>query len=332
MDYLPISLNIKNASCLVIGGGNIALRKSKQLLSACAKVTVVAPDFHADLLQLEMVGSIRLVYSEYRSEQVVGQILVIAATDDPLINQQVHSDAESQGVLVNVVDQPELCRFIVPSIIDRSPLTVAISTGGSGPVFARMLREKLEWLIPANIGAFLTRVNSDRPLVAEHYPELPARRSFWESFFERELSWSTSQNLSTSNNQELNLKYQLFESEIQNRQAQLALIDFGRRDINDLSVAAIRQLQKVDHLYVSQENYRLIKDLVRRDADIHFIEKNLSEYVQVSALIEELNDKHSRTVIMNGGHLFEQCKAKLDRLLATNKKIEYVRIGIAKYP
>lgn len=345
MDYLPISLNIKARHCLVVGGGNIAIRKARQLLSAGAEVTVVAPEFHSDFLQQQSEGLINLIYSEYEREHLHGKLLVIAATDSTEINKQVHDDAESAGILVNVVDQPDLCRFIVPSIVDRTPLTIAISTGGSGPVFARMLREKLEWLIPDNIGEFLTRVNNDRAKVAEKFPEMSERRDFWERFFERELSWSTSENLSQSNKKSLNLDYQLFQTVHPNNDShdqathseQLALIDFGRGQVDDLSVSIITQLQKVDNLYVSQTNYQLLKDLIRRDADIHILDHTLCDYSDASCLLEDIvenierSKQQGRSVVINDGHLFQQLDKKLSSLILNKNQINYTRIAIAKY-
>ena len=347
MDYLPINLNIRARSCLVVGGGNIAIRKARQLLSAGAEVTAVAPDFHPDFIQHQSQGEIELIHAEYRVELLQGKLLVIAATDNFEINQQVHDDAEAAGVLANVVDQPKLCRFIVPSIVDRTPLTVAISTGGSGPVFARMLREKLEWLIPDNIGEFLTKVNQDRPLVADRFPEMSERREFWERFFERELGWNTVGNLSDSNHAQLNLDYQLFESESQSKQSEIALIDFGRSNINDLSVSIINQLQKVDDLYITQVNYQKLKDLIRRDADIHILDHCLSDYSDINCLLDDIlvkqepaeqqsshqqfSSQQNRSVVINDGHLFEQLDKKLSLLIRERKQIKYTRIAIAKY-
>jgi len=345
MDYLPISLNVKARNCLVVGGGNIAIRKARQLIGAGAYVTVVAPEFHPDFIQQQTEGLINLIHSEYDIEQMRGMLLVIAATDRIEINRQVHDDAESAGILVNVVDQPDLCRFIVPSIVDRTPLTIAISTGGSGPVFARMLREKLEWLIPDNIGEFLTRVNNDRAKVAEKFPEMSERRDFWERFFERELGWSTSENLSRSNKKSLNLDYQLFQTVQPNNDShdqathseQLALIDFGRGQVDDLSVSIITQLQKVDNLYISQTNYQLLKDLIRRDADIHILDHTLCDYSDASCLLEdiveniELSKQQGRSVVINDGHLFQQLDKKLSSLILNKNQINYTRIAIAKY-
>lgn len=337
MDYLPISLNIKARNCLVVGGGNIAIRKARQLISAGAHVTAVAPEFHPDFIQQQSKGLINLIYSEYELEQLQGKLLVIAATDSTEINTQVHHDAESAGILVNVVDQPDLCRFIVPSIVDRTPLTVAISTGGSGPVFARMLREKLEWLVPDNIGEFLTKVNQDRPAVADKFPEMAERRDFWEKFFERELGWNTINNLSETNNTHLNLDYQLFQSELQTKQPEIALIDFGRTNIHDLSVSIINQLQKVDNLYITQASYRKLKDLIRRDADIHILNHSLSDYSDINCLVDDIIGSHEqppqqgRSVVVNEGHLFELLDKKLSALLLNRKQIEYTRITIAKY-
>ncbi len=337
MDYLPISLNMKARDCLVVGGGNIAIRKARQLLSAGANVTAVAPEFHSDFSKQESKGRIKLIRSEYLVEHLTGMLLVVAATDDAAINQQVHQDAESAGVLVNVVDQPDLCRFIVPSIVDRSPLTVAISTGGSGPVFARMLREKLEWIIPDNIGAFLAKVNQDRSVVADKFPEMEKRRAFWEKFFERELGWNTLGNLVDATKTPLNLDYQLFQSEAQTKQAEITLIDFGRANINDLSVSIINQLQKVDNLYITQNNYQLLKDLIRRDADIHILDHTLCDYSDVSCWLDdivkvlELPEQRGRSVVINDGHLFEQLDKKLSSLILDKKQIKYTRIAIAKY-
>ncbi len=345
MDYLPISLNVRARNCLVVGGGNIAIRKARQLIGAGAYVTAVAPEFHPDFIQQQTEGLINLIHSEYDIEQMRGMLLVIAATDRIEINRQVHDDAESAGILVNVVDQPDLCRFIVPSIVDRTPLTIAISTGGSGPVFARMLREKLEWLIPDNIGEFLTRVNNDRAKVAEKFPDMSERRDFWERFFERELGWSTSENLSRSNKNSLNLDYQLFQTVQPNNDShdqathseQLALIDFGRGQVDDLSVSIVTQLQKVDNLYISQTNYQLLKDLIRRDADIHILDHTLCDYSDASCLLEdiveniELSKQQGRSVVINDGHLFQQLDKKLSSLILNKNQINYTRIAIAKY-
>jgi uroporphyrin-III C-methyltransferase / precorrin-2 dehydrogenase / sirohydrochlorin ferrochelatase len=331
MDYLPISLNVKARNCLVVGGGNIAIRKARQLISAGATVTAVAPDFHPDFIQQQSEGLINLIHSQYNLEQLQDKLLVIAATDNSKINKQVHHDAESAGILVNVVDQPELCRFIVPSIVDRTPLTIAISTGGSGPVFARMLREKLEWLLPDNIGEFLAKVNADRSRVAEKWPDMPERREFWERFFERELGWNTAYNVSNSNNETLNLDYQLFQSEQPTSQAHLALIDFGRANINDLSVSIIAELQKVDNLYISQTNYQKLKDFIRRDADIHVLQSALSDHTEVNNLISGLSLAKGRSVVLNEGHLFEQFDSELSDLISKQQALNYTRLGIAKY-
>ena len=321
MNFLPISLNIQDRNCLVVGGGNIAIRKSRQLLSAGAIVTVVAPEFHSDFIQQAAEGLIELIYSEYSAEQLAGMQLVIAATDNTETNRQVHCDAELACVLVNVVDQPKLCRFIVPSIIDRKPLSIAISTGGSGPVFARMLREKLEWLIPENIGEFLEKVNKDRTTVAQKHPDMS----------ERELGWKTADNLSNSNKSLLNLEYQLYQTDKLPRIAKLILIDFGRADISDLSVSMITQLQKVDNLYISQKSYRQLKNLIRRDADIHILDKTLLELAEVTELLDSHTLKDTRTVVLNEGHLFEQFEAEISSLMTEKKPLEYVRLGIAKY-
>lgn len=323
MDYLPISLSIENKPCLVVGGGNIALRKAKQLLVAGAHLTVIAKDFHTEFsLLLEQAnqavekpeasfsghkpnstcgeklssnihgnqsnnavpttkrGSITLLKRAYIPDDVKAKLIVIAATNNLKVNQQVFNDAERLGVLVNVVDQPQLCRFITPSVIDRTPLTIAISSGGSGPVLARMLREKIEWWLPSNIGTFLSKINRLRPEVSNQLPSLQQRKRFWEKLFEAVLGWNTLENVADSSTNEnltnggsLN-SYADLESIANSSTSHdvntsfMTFVDFGSANLAGLTVAAINALRKADRVYLSSRNYTLLQNLIRRDADI----------------------------------------------------------------
>src|SRR3970040_2446537 len=133
MDFLPIFLNVREQPCLVVGGGEVAARKSALLQRAGARVTVLAPAL-------------------FRDENLDGFVLAIAATGDDAVNRAVATAARARRIPVNVVDQPALCSFILPSIIERAPLVVAVSSGGGSPVLARLVRARLETLIPAGYG------------------------------------------------------------------------------------------------------------------------------------------------------------------------------------
>ena len=143
MDYYPIYLKLTGKPCVVVGGGNVATRKIATLIDAGASVSVVSLSISSEIAGWIDTGAITSYrQGEYQASDLSGQLLVIAATPSSIVNQQVFDDAEQVGVLANVVDTPELCRFILPSIVDRSPLMIAISSGGAAPVLARTARQK----------------------------------------------------------------------------------------------------------------------------------------------------------------------------------------------
>ena len=149
MEVLPVFLKIKGRPCLVVGGGKVAARKVALLRRAGADITVVAPVFCDELLALREAGDITFHHREFSDSDLSDFVLVIAATDDRIVNQRVYDLAGMQNIPVNVVDNPGQSSFIVPSIIDRSPVQVAVSTGGASPVLARLLRARLESFIPS---------------------------------------------------------------------------------------------------------------------------------------------------------------------------------------
>lgn len=139
--YYPIFLNIQDKKCVVVGGGNVAWRKVCSLKEAGAKVTVVSPDFCPEL---EGETGVERIQQKYDTAILKGAALVIASTDDGVVNKKVYRDAIESGILVNVVDKPELCSFIVPASVMRGNLCISISTGGASPALARNIRENLE--------------------------------------------------------------------------------------------------------------------------------------------------------------------------------------------
>ena len=144
MSYYPIFLELKGLPCLVVGGGQVAARKVEGLLAAGARVTVVSPSLDPDLAKLKSERRLVHVDRHYQHVDFKGYALVIAATDDATTNEHVAADARQSGILVNVVDKPALCDFIVPSVVRRGDVVLAISTGGLSPALARWLRQEME--------------------------------------------------------------------------------------------------------------------------------------------------------------------------------------------
>ena len=180
MAHYPINLDLRNRRCLVIGGGSVAERKVEILLEFGAEVTVVAPEITPPLSQLVSSNSIRHLAASYSSDlsdlsDLSDYALVFAATDDREVNKRVSADCQSRGILVNVVDDPELCTFFVPAIVRRENLIISISTSGSSPAMARWLRERLEATLGPEYGQLADVLGRLRSEVKAKYPD-PADR------------------------------------------------------------------------------------------------------------------------------------------------------------
>ena len=148
MDHLPVFINLRQKPCLVVGGGDIALRKVNLLLKAQAKIKCISPEFCNGLIELSRENALDLIEKRFESSDIDNQSVIIAATDDDKTNAMVSSMAHESGIPINVVDSPDLSSFIMPSIVDRSPIVIAISSAGKAPVLARIIRAKLETIIP----------------------------------------------------------------------------------------------------------------------------------------------------------------------------------------
>ena len=162
MDLLPIFLNVKSKKCVVVGGGEVAFRKATLLLRAGADLNIVAPVFSDELNKLCVDRDCTITIREFDEADINNAILVVAATDDLKSNERISVIASKLNIPVNVVDQPHLCSFIMPSIVDRSPIVVAISSGGSSPILTRKLKELNEAMIPGRIDKLAELLGSFR--------------------------------------------------------------------------------------------------------------------------------------------------------------------------
>jgi len=176
-DYYMACLNLRGRRCVVVGGGSVGLEKAKGLLACGAEVTVVSPDLHDELPALGVAWRRR----RYRSGDVDGAFLVIAATSDRSVNERVHRDAEARGMLCNVADVPDLCNFILPAVHREGPIAVAVSTGGASPALAKRIRNEVAEIVTPEHAALARKLEELRPWVKEHYRSYEERREFFES-------------------------------------------------------------------------------------------------------------------------------------------------------
>jgi precorrin-2 dehydrogenase/sirohydrochlorin ferrochelatase len=187
MRYYPIHLDVKNRNCLIVGGGAVGTRKVNTLLECGAHVTVVSPDPTPHLTQLASKGSITLKKRAYRSDDLAGMFLVIGATDDETLNLQISEDAERAQTLCNIADRPEVCNFILPSIVRQGDLVITISTSGKSPALAKHLRQKLETQFGREYADFLALMGAVRQKLLSQAHEPEAHKALFNQLIDSDL-------------------------------------------------------------------------------------------------------------------------------------------------
>ena len=306
MDFLPIFMNVKGENCLVIGGGKIASRKVFMLLRAGASVSVVSPELCQDLTIRKDEGEITHIDREFEDADLEGCKVVIAATNNEKVNSHVSQLAKAKGIPVNVVDAPDLCSFIVPSIIDRNPVQIAISTGGASPVLARLLRSRLETFIPAAYGRLATLVESYREKVKAKFSNTDEIRTFWEGILEGPVA----DNLIAGKDK---LARELLETAVKNAEApaergEVYLVGAGPGDPDLLTFRALRLMQQADVVVYDRLVSQGILDLVRRDAEMIYAGKERNKHTlpqeSINALLVRLAQEGKKVLRLKGGDPF----------------------------
>ncbi len=307
MDYLPIFLHLDDRPCLVVGGGKVAARKVGLLRRARGRVKVVSPALHAELRRLADAGDIEYVSGEFEPAQMDGCVLAIAATGDEAVNRRVSDLAHQRGIPVNVVDQPELCSFIMPSIIDRSPVQVAVSTGGASPVLARLLRARLESYVPAAYGRLARLVESFRDQVKARFSRMDQRRQFWENVLQGEVAELLFAGRDETARRLLQDAIDKAEDE-PHPIGEVYLVGAGPGDPDLLTFRALRLLQMADVVVYDRLVAPPILDLARRDAEMIYVGKERDKHTlsqeNINQLLVRLAKEGKRVVRLKGGDPF----------------------------
>ncbi len=265
MQHLPVFLDVKGREALVVGGGETAARKVRLLAQAGAMIVVVAPKCGESLRIMASNGQARLVIRDFASDDVARQAVVIAATGLSRVDAHVSKAARAAGIPVNVVDAPDLSSFIMPAIIDRDPITVAVSTAGTAPVLARAVRAKIEALLPTDIGRLARFADGFRRAVRANYPDVYARRRFWEKFFAGPVASSVlSGDERWARERMLDLVNRPAAAESPN--GVVHIVGAGPGDPDLLTLRAFRLLQEADVIVHDRLVTPGILDYARRDA------------------------------------------------------------------
>ena len=308
MDFLPIFMNIRDRDCLVIGGGSVAARKAALLAEAGANVTIVAPEICDEVREQVDGGRHRWLERGFTDADLEGKALVIAATDDEAVNEHVSAEARKRNLPVNVVDNPKLCSFIMPSMIDRSPVQIAISTGGASPVLARMLRTQLEGSIPAGYGRLAALVEGYRDKVKATLPSVDERKNFWEEILEgpvAELSFSGKEEEARTALEEALKKA---GEHAGTTRGEVFLVGAGPGDPDLLTFRALRLMQKADVVVYDRLVSKPIMDMVRRDAERIYVGKARANHAVpqegINEILVRLAKEGKRVLRLKGGDPF----------------------------
>ena len=308
MDYFPAFLKLDGKPCLVVGGGAVALRKARMLLAAGAALTIVSPEIVPALLKMRTdAQSLSLVRRRFRKTDVEGKWLVVSATGDPAVEREVAAAAEQYRVFCNAVDDPQNCSYITPAIVDRSPIIVAVSTGGSAPLLARKIRAQIEALLPAQLGDVASFAGRWRDRVLATLADARARLRFWEKFFDGRISTEV---LTGRGDVAANLAAELLENSAgdQHGRGEAWLVGAGPGDPGLLTLRAMQIMQSADVILYDRLVSSDVLGLARRDAKLISVGKtpgcSVNSQEEINELLVRLVAAGNRVCRLKGGDPF----------------------------
>ena len=308
MPFLPVFLNITGQPCLVVGGGEVGARKVQQLLKAGAKILIVSPELCPEITDLVADNKVKYLHSEFKEDLLNDCVLVIAATDDEKLNKRVSEQARKRRIPVNVVDNPELCSFIMPSVVDRPPVQIAISTGGASPVLARLLRARLETMIPSAFGKLADLMKSFRAKVKKKFPDMHLRRRFWEDVLQGPIA----EMLFAGQDKAALAALETYLSDRGDKQVDAAgevyLVGGGPGDPDLLTFRALRLMQQAEVVLYDRLVAPAVVDLVRKDAQKIYVGKESNRHAlsqeEINQLLIKLAKEGKRVLRLKGGDPF----------------------------
>ena len=307
MDYFPLFLDARSLRCLIVGAGEIAARKLELIMKTPAHITVVAPWACETVKRLAKNEKVTLIEREFIDSDLTDKDMVFIATDKSETNQAIHDLAREQIVLVNVVDNTPLCQFITPSIVDRSPIIIAMSSGGVAPVLLRYLRQKLETVLPANLSKLGAFSEKFREKVKQSLNGVTARRYFWEDVLDGDIAEMVEKGQDSKADAAFETALTA-AAENNQVQGQVYLVGAGPGDPDLLTFRALRLMQKADVVVYDRLVSPQILELVRRDAEKIYVGKAKSNHSlpqdDINQLMVDEAKKGNRVVRLKGGDPF----------------------------
>ena len=264
MKYFPVFLDANYISAIIIGGGEVASRKIELLLKSTTNITVMSKDVCASVERLINLHQLTWLKHNYQTGHFSHINIVIAATDDSSVNKTISEEARTLNILTNVVDQPELCTYITPAIIDRSPMIIALSSSGSAPILIRMLREQIEKTLPQGYGKLADFSFKFREHVKARVKGIRNRRSFWESTLRGPIGQAVLDGKQQQAEQQLIAS---IKQEIAPPSGEIIFIHTRDGNPDNLTLNAHRAMQFADVVFYDDKVNTQLIEYVRRDAE-----------------------------------------------------------------
>lgn len=306
MKYLPLFIDLRGKPCLLVGGGEIARRKLEALLRAGAAVEIIAPRLADATRTLAEEHGCTMTLRPFAADDVAGRYLVIAATDDHAVNRAVFDAGSARSTLVNSVDQPEISNAIFPALVDRSPVLVAISTGGRSPTLARLVRSWIEARLPSRLGDLAAFIGARRDVVKQRLPDVAARQRLWHRVITGDIAEQVFRGADAA-------AAERFEQVVEEAAGRtgpglVALVGAGPGDPELLTLKALRLLQEADVVLYDNLVNRGILDYARRDAEKIYVGKRRAFHgirqEGINALLAEHARAGRQVVRLKGGDPF----------------------------
>ncbi len=316
MKHYPIFADLHQRPVLLVGAGEVAERKAESLLAAGARLRVVALALSPAFEVWRAEGRIEWLAPRFEPGQLDGVFLVVSATGQADVDAEVFSAAEAAAKLCNTVDQQEMCSYIVPAVVDRSPMQIAISSAGTSPVLARYWRQKIEALIPQHTGLMAGIAGRWRPRVQQALDSMRSRRRFWEKLFDSRFDRLVAQGRLDEAEQELARQLDGQES----ARGEILVVGAGPGDVGLLTLDALRALQAADVVFFDARVSAPIRAQIRKDAHRVALDADAGARWQTQVCEQVLQQARQgqRVVLLKGGSdpfLLER-SAPLQRLAA----------------
>ena len=307
MQYFPVFIDAEHLSVLIVGAGEVGARKLELILKTPAKVTIVSPWVSDTVKLLVAEHSLTLHERKFEDADIFSHNMIFVATDDPHVNQHIHDHACAHNILVNVVDNTPLCKFITPSIVDRSPIIIAMSSGGVAPVLLRYLRQKLESVIPNKVERLGRFSEKFRNAVKSRLATVTQRRYFWESVLDGDIAETVLQGNEAKADADFIQELDNFANG-DHSQGEVYLVGAGPGDPDLLTFRALRLMQKADIVVYDRLVSPEIVELVRRDAEKIYVGKAKSKHTipqdEINQLLVDKALEGNRVVRLKGGDPF----------------------------